>query len=97
MIENLADFHFTFEQADGKFERIPAHKLLLVAVSDVFRAMFNGSWKEKDEVKIVDNRINEFKEFLKFFYFGQVNITMDNVEYFVCLGVSGISTTFRIA
>lgn len=49
-----ADFYLIFEISDGKYERIPAHKNLLVAASDVFEVMFNGTWKEKNEVEIVD-------------------------------------------
>ncbi|XP_031631887.1 BTB/POZ domain-containing protein 2-like [Contarinia nasturtii] len=42
--------------------------------------MFNESWKEKNEVKIVDADVADFKEFLRFFYFGTVNLTKENVD-----------------
>ncbi|XP_055317508.1 BTB/POZ domain-containing protein 2-like isoform X1 [Sitodiplosis mosellana] len=77
--ERNADFHFMFESSDGQYERVPAHKLLLTTVSDVFETMFNGSWLEMHEVEIVDAPIASFKEFLQFFYLGRVKLTMDNV------------------
>lgn len=40
--DRMADFHFVFESADGRCERVPAHKIVLSAVSDVFEKMFNG-------------------------------------------------------
>ncbi|XP_055303759.1 BTB/POZ domain-containing protein 3-like isoform X3 [Sitodiplosis mosellana] len=81
----LADVHFVFESNDH-IERVPAHKILLMAASDVFVKMFNGSWKEKDEVKIVDMSAAAFKEFLQFFYFGEVNLTMENIAAVMNLG-----------
>lgn len=60
--EEFADTHFVFESG----ERIPANKNILGIVSDVFRVMFNGSYIEKTEMKIVDASVNAFKEFLQF-------------------------------
>lgn len=79
MNEETSDFHFIFEVTKGKYLRIPAHKLLLIAASDVFRTMFNGTWKEKNEVQIVDALPSAFKEFLQFFYTGRVRLTTENV------------------
>lgn len=79
--ENLADFHFTFETS----HRIPAHKLLLSA-SDVFQKMFNGSWKEVNEVKVVDASVEAFKEFLQFFYLNDVKMSMENAAEVMNLG-----------
>ncbi|XP_055308212.1 BTB/POZ domain-containing protein 2-like [Sitodiplosis mosellana] len=81
----LADVHFVFRANDGN-ERVPAHKLLLMAHSDVFATMFNGSWKEMDMVKIGDVSAAAFKEFLQFFYLGQVKLTMENVAAVMNLG-----------
>ncbi|XP_055317521.1 BTB/POZ domain-containing protein 3-like [Sitodiplosis mosellana] len=78
--ERLADFHFIFETNDGEYERVPAHKNFLIAASDVFEAMFNGSWEEMDEVGIVDSPVAAFGEFLQFFYLGRVKITAANVS-----------------
>ncbi|XP_055303106.1 BTB/POZ domain-containing protein 6-B-like [Sitodiplosis mosellana] len=48
--------------------------------------MFNGTWKEKDEVEIADSYAAAFKEFLQFFYFGQVQLTTENVSKVMYLG-----------
>ncbi|XP_055317531.1 BTB/POZ domain-containing protein 3-like [Sitodiplosis mosellana] len=77
--ETMADFHFLFETNDGEYERVPAHRNFLIAASDVFEAMFNGSWEEMNEVEIVDSPVAAFKEFLQFFYLGRVKITAANV------------------
>lgn len=74
--ENFADIHFVFDSG----ERIPAHKLLLATASDVFRAMFNGSYIEKTEAKIVDASADAFKEFLQFIYRPKAVVTMANVS-----------------
>ncbi|XP_031639412.1 BTB/POZ domain-containing protein 6-like, partial [Contarinia nasturtii] len=84
--KDTADFHFICKSADGKDERIPVHKLLLGSVSDVFRAMFSDSWKEKIDVVIPDANATEFKEFLQFFYLGRAKLTMDNIAKVMYLG-----------
>ncbi|XP_055301659.1 uncharacterized protein LOC129568118 [Sitodiplosis mosellana] len=81
----LADVHFVFG-ANDDYERVSAHKMLLMAASDVFATMFNGTWKEKDEVEITDASVAVFKEFLQFFYFDQVKLTMENVTAVMNLG-----------
>ncbi|XP_055301664.1 uncharacterized protein LOC129568121 [Sitodiplosis mosellana] len=81
-----ADVHFVFESKDGEVDRIPAHKMLLVAASKVFLKMFNGSWKEKEEVNIVDASAAAFREFLQFFYLDHVNLTIENVAKVLNLG-----------
>lgn len=42
--------------------------------------MFYGSLKEGNVVKIVDADADSFKEFLQFFYLGEVTLTVENVE-----------------
>ncbi|XP_055299417.1 BTB/POZ domain-containing protein 3-like [Sitodiplosis mosellana] len=83
---DMADVHFVFNSDDESIERIPAHKLILMAASDVFRTMFNGTWKEQKEVKIVDVSADAFKEFLQFFYLNRVKLTMENVDKVMNLG-----------
>ncbi|XP_055299418.1 BTB/POZ domain-containing protein 3-like [Sitodiplosis mosellana] len=83
---DMADVHFVFNSDDESIERIPAHKLILMAASDVFRTMFNGTWKEQKEVKIVDVSADAFKEFLQFFYLDRVKLTMGNVNKVMNLG-----------
>ena len=77
-----ADVYFIFESG----ERVPAHKLLLSSASDVFETMFNGSLKEEGDIKIVDASIDAFKEFLRFFYFNKIVLTVENVADLMYLG-----------
>ncbi|XP_031639884.1 uncharacterized protein LOC116351878 [Contarinia nasturtii] len=77
--EKWADFHFEFESADGPCDRIPTHKSFLGTISDVFLSMFKDSWKVQDSVKIVDASMDEFKEFLQFFYLSRAKLTKENV------------------
>lgn len=71
--DDLSDVSFVFTQ-NGKPETLPAHKLVLGAGSPVFKAMFFGLLKEKDVVEIVDAQIDEFREFLQFFYLPKVTL-----------------------
>lgn len=71
-----------FELADDRYEPVPAHKIFLVTFSDVFRVMLNGTWIEKNEVKICDASPSAFKEILQFIY-----LDFDNG----CLNVKGWS------
>ncbi|XP_055308265.1 BTB/POZ domain-containing protein 6-B-like [Sitodiplosis mosellana] len=84
--EEMADFHFVFESDDGLFERIPAHKNFLATASDVFGIMFNGTWEETKEVKIVDALPSAFREFLQFSYLERVKVSMENVAQVMNLG-----------
>lgn len=78
--DDFADFHFIFNSKNGQLERIPAHKVLLAISSEVFQAMFNGSWKDKNEIEINDVSSDAFKEFLQFFYLLRAKITMKNLS-----------------
>ncbi|XP_055316914.1 BTB/POZ domain-containing protein 6-B-like [Sitodiplosis mosellana] len=82
--EQLADVHFVFE-FDDDVQKVPAHKLILASLSPVFHTMFYGSLKEGNEVKIEDADANAFKEFLQFFYLGEVTLNMENIETIVRL------------
>lgn len=78
-----ADVHFIFESGD---ERVPAHKIILSSGSDVFDTMFYGLLKEEGDIKIVDATAEAFKEFLSFFYFNAIDMTMENVSDVMYLG-----------
>lgn len=82
----MADVNFVFELCNGLSDRIPAHKNLLIATSEVFRVMFNGSWKEKHDVLIVDASPTAFREFLQFFYYDEVEVTTENVGQVMNMG-----------
>lgn len=76
---------------------MPAHKVLLATASDVFRAMFNGSYIEKTEVKIADASVGAFEEFLQFIYRPMAKVTMANVAEVMYLGKKyGIVECFDI-
>lgn len=81
-----ADVYFAFENGTtAGDERVPAHKILLAMESDAFKAMFYGDLKETGDVKIVDVSADGFKEFLQFFYFDQIKLTMENVNEVIYL------------
>lgn len=82
----LADVHFTFVSSDSAVTRVPAHKNLLAANSDVFERMFCGELKEEGDVRVVDASVAVFKEFLQFFYRSVVALTLDNVAAVMYLG-----------
>ncbi|XP_031631858.1 BTB/POZ domain-containing protein 1-like [Contarinia nasturtii] len=82
----LADVHFVFKPKNEPIVRVPAHKTLLAAASNVFATMFNGSWKEKNEVLIVDVSAAVFEEFLQFFYLDRVQLTKENAGKVMNLG-----------
>lgn len=78
LASNLADVHFTFPE-DDPTEKVPAHKLILASASKVFEAMFFGSLKEADVVKITDSNADAFKEFLQLVYLPEISLTMANL------------------
>lgn len=77
--EDFADVHFAFK-VDNEIQRVPANKIILAVLSPVFQAMFFGSLPEKGDVVIADADIDGFKEFLQFFYLGELTVTMENIE-----------------
>src|SRR3978361_326675 len=77
--EDLADVHFEFN-VDDDVQKVPANKSVLAALSPVFYTMFFGSMKEGSVVKIADADADSFKEFLQFFYLGEVTLSMENLE-----------------
>ncbi|XP_022110442.1 kelch-like protein 26 [Acanthaster planci] len=61
-----------------------AHKVVLAAVSDVFRAMFTGGLKEASQSEVVlqdevDLSAEGFEILLDFAYSAKLNLTVDNV------------------
>lgn len=82
-----ADVNFAFT-SKGKCERVPAHKCLLAAGSEVFKRMLFGDCdsKENDVITVDDTPFAAFKEFLQFFYLIEVKLTMKHVVNVVNLG-----------
>lgn len=91
-----ADVHFIIKLKDKTVVEVPAHLNVLTTGSDVFKKMFNESWKEKSEVVIVDATASAFKEFLQFFYLDKIELTMQNIAEVMNLGekynIGGCST-----
>lgn len=77
------DVHFTFN--NDPLMRISAHKLILSAESPVFKTMFYGAMKEKDEIKMVDTPFDSFAAFVKTMYHQFDAINMENISDIVCL------------
>lgn len=78
------DVNFTF-QSDST-QSVPAHKVLLSAKSNVFKAMFFGESKEKGDVKVVGVTADAFRVFLQFFYLCEVQLTIENIADVMSLG-----------
>lgn len=76
-----ADVYFIFG-ADKKI-RIPAHKVLLAANCDAFKAMFYGGKLDKEVPNV---SIHAFKEFLQFFYFDKVKLNIEHIADVLNLG-----------
>lgn len=74
-----ADVHFKFTLPDDSEYRVPAHKNILAAGSEVFHSMFYGSFTSPNEVEIVDASPKAFEEFMQFFYLQCVKLSTGNV------------------
>lgn len=76
-----ADVRFLFSNPDHP-EEVPeviaAHKMILCSCCPVFDTMFNGPLKESGDIVIKDSSAKAFKEFLQFFYLGNVELTVEN-------------------
>lgn len=81
-----ADVYFVFCSDDDSCTRVPAHKNLLAATSDVFKAMFYGSLKEEGDVHVKDVTAAAFEEFLQFFYLNTIKMSAENVAGVMYLG-----------
>lgn len=80
------DVYFVFKSLEGEVEKVPAHKSILSAVSEVFDAMFYGPSKQEGDINIVDSTPGAFKEFLQYFYLSTVKVTAENVDRVMNLG-----------
>ncbi|XP_072034477.1 BTB/POZ domain-containing protein 17-like [Amphiura filiformis] len=90
LIENMADQFDNSELSDVTLEvggtKFLAHKYVLAIQSPVFKTMLTGNrWRESrnSEVRLEeDDELCElhFKDFLKFFYTGKIDINYDNIS-----------------
>lgn len=81
--DESADVFFKCKSNDGEV-RVPAHKIVLSSKSPAFNAMFYGELREKGDLTITFTAV-AFKQFLRFFYFNQHNLTMDSIREVVDL------------
>lgn len=81
-----SDVSFMIGDQKSDQVKIPAHKSLLAAASDVFKRMFYGPLRENDIVHITGVSVAAFTEFLQFFYIERVKLTVDNIDVVMDLG-----------
>lgn len=74
-----SDVQFILMDRNGVLQRIPAHKLMLRTRSKVFERMFFGELKEADVVEIPDVSAEGFCEFLQYFYFAELELSVMNL------------------
>lgn len=74
-----ADVYFTFSAENEDIVKVPAHKIILATISQVFEAMFYGPVKQEGDIPIVDSTQETFIEFLQLFYVTEVKLTSKNI------------------
>jgi len=86
--EAYSDIKFSVEE-----KLIPAHKMVVVAQSEIFRKMFTGSFKEPQDgiIKIFCSS-DIFSEVLQFIYTGICKITEEN-----CFGILEQANFFHLS
>lgn len=77
--EKTGDVQFVFGTKPDKLVRVSAHKSILSTGSLVFDLMFYGPWPDTGDIKVEATTVDEFKEFLQFFYFSKVRLTPKNL------------------
>lgn len=60
--------------------QIRAHRYILAALSDRYKAQFYGAMPENGVITVTDVSPAAFEEFLHFFYMDEVTLTIDNIE-----------------
>lgn len=84
--QQQANVYFLFDSENNTITRIPAHRSVLAATSDVFKAMLYDRFKDFDDFYVTNVSVAVFKEFLKFFYQNKVKLSMENVSDLLYLG-----------
>lgn len=72
-----ADVYFVVGPDEKSTERIPAHKNLIAAASDVFKRMFYGPLKETGDIILYGVNNTAFIEFLQFFYNEKIKLSLE--------------------
>lgn len=75
-------------------ERIPAHRSVLAASSPKYKAQFYGSQPDEGDVYVEDVSAECFKEFIKFLYMGEADLTLENLEEVLNLAKQCLVTQF---
>lgn len=75
-----ADVFFTVVSPSGERERIPAHKSVLIAKSEVFESILNGPIQYEGDLNVVGVAPVAFKEFLQLFYNQIIMINTENIS-----------------
>lgn len=76
--QNMANFYLT----DVTFivgsdeEKIPAFKVILALSNSVFKEMFSEKFKDEKEIRVPDVKPGEFKAFLNYVYFGDIDLSL---------------------
>lgn len=81
-----ADVNFVFNWSTENEVKLPAHKILLSAISPVFQSIFYGSSIESNEIRISDASAEAFKQFLQYFYLPELKLTAEYVADVMYLG-----------
>lgn len=85
--EQQTDVSFIFKSGNDLFTQIPAHRSVLAATSNIFKELFYGELKVDDSYfEVIGASDVVFREFLKFFYGGQVELSMVNITGLLDLG-----------
>lgn len=61
-------------------ERIFAHRCVLAAISPKYDAQFYGGHADENEIEVPNASAAAFEDFIKFFYFGDIDLTPENIE-----------------
>lgn len=77
-------------------EEIRAHRCILAALSPKYKVQFFGPQPDKDQVEVEGVTTAAFKEFLQFFYLGEVVLTVDNIGIVISLAQQSLVNEFLI-
>lgn len=83
--EKLSDVHFLVGSTEK--ERIPSHRLILSARSEVFEKMLFGRMKESkanSDIEVPDMHPSSFMAMLRFLYTAKTDLTPDNGMWSAC-------------
>lgn len=79
--ENFSELSMSMEYSDivlvVQEQKLPAHKVVLAARSDYFRALLYGGMRESNQTEITlsDAPVNAFKSLLKYIYTGESKVS----------------------